>query len=168
MKAREKFLVLLIAVFFGFTIYTCQTVAFIFKPPPIEDIRPVLRDNPGPFYVLSASFLPAFPTALEFIKTNPWAGRLPFLFPLPTILQVEDNNGATPYADWLRRVVREDMEKNKPKIVFVPGPLCRYWPFQHYVKPLDWLLKDPAFRKIWKNYRRQRDQDCMMVYRRDN
>jgi hypothetical protein len=128
--------------------------------------RVITAAPPGPFYIMSTEVYPAFPMALELRNEHPWASRFGNLLMLPGIIAAERRGAASPYAEPLRRMVAEDLNRYKPVIALTPQPGCPAWPMPADFLFIDWFKQSADFRAAWAHYRRQGTVNCFEIYYR--
>ena len=117
-------------------------------PAMMADIEREVKSTNGSYYIMSTGNYPAFPLALE--KGAHWASRFPQLLLLPGLIEQEELGTMSSWEPWFREAVLDDIERNKPSLVFVflgqdPGMPAE-------MDTLSWFRRDKDFEQEWSHY----------------
>jgi hypothetical protein len=149
------------AILAAFVYYVVTAAPRSVEMERFADIAREVAAEPGPFLILSTNVVPAFPLALQTDRV--WASRIPCLIMLPGLAQAEQRGVTSDWDGTFRTWIREDLQRYKPALIFVPLGGQQALPPDFDV--LAWLLRDPGFAAIWSHYHQDGVRDGMRMFR---
>ncbi len=139
----------------------------------IEEVS-LRRGKGGAIWLPASSVDPAFP-AVNYTGVE-WASRLSCLWPLPAVIRakarlVGDTDPARlarldEIARWIVTIVSEDLERAKPRLIFIPHTRDNLGLEGVGFDFLAYFVRKPRFARIWSQYAWVEDTSSFRVFAR--